>query len=182
MTRWWITGLALAALTGLSLGQAQAEEYTAELTGFEEVGGLTGPTGAILSNRTGTLNLNVFKNAIAYTLSYSGTGTPVTQAHIHFGKIHVAGGIMAFLCTNHGNGPPGTPAGPPSSGTVSGTITAASIVGPTAQNVPIGDFGAILTALETDTAYGNIHTTQFPSGEIRGQVTLANKGQHKGQQ
>jgi len=53
---------------------------------------------------------------------------------------------------------------------VTGTITAASVVGPTAQNVTPGDFAAVVAALASDTAYGNIHTKQFPAGEIRGQV------------
>jgi len=57
----------------------------------------------------------------------------VTQAHIHFGKRHVAGGIIVFLCTNLGNGPAGTPACPDSAGTVTGSITAASIIGPAAR-------------------------------------------------
>ena len=42
--------------------------------------------------------------------------------------------------------------------------------GPTAQNVTPGDFDALADALESNTAYGNIHTTKFPAGEIRGQV------------
>jgi hypothetical protein len=94
----------------------------------------------------------------------------VTQAHIHFGKIHVPGGIMVFFCTNLGNGPAGTPLCPASGGTVTGTWTAASVVGPTGQNVTPGDFSAVIDALNSNTAYANIHTTKFPAGEIRGQV------------
>jgi hypothetical protein len=93
----------------------------------------------------------------------------VTQAHIHLGKIHVPGGVMVFFCTN-GSGPPGTPACPATGGTVTGTWTAASVVGPTAQNVTAGDFSALIDALNSNTAYANIHTTKFPAGEIRGQV------------
>ena len=53
---------------------------------------------------------------------------------------------------------------------MTGTWTAASVVGPTAQNVTPGDFSAIISALNSNTAYANIHTTKFPAGEIRGQV------------
>ena len=53
--------------------------------------------------------------------------------HSH-GKVHVAGGVFVFLCTNLGNGPAGTPACP-ATGTVSGTITADSIVTVTGQNI-----------------------------------------------
>ena len=153
---------------------AQAQEFSAKLNGFEEVGPLPGPTaaetGAILSNGKGTLKLDVDDNQIAYTLTYSGLSNGVTQAHIHFGKIHVPGGVMVFFCTNLNNGPAGTPACPANAGTVTGTITATSVVGPTAQNVTAGDFNAVLQALKSNTAYANIHTSKFPAGEIRGQI------------
>jgi hypothetical protein len=44
------------------------------------------------------------------------------------------------------------------------------VVGPAAQNIPPGDFAAVVAALASNTVYGNIHTTKFPAGEIRGQV------------
>ena len=77
---------------------------------------------------------------------------------------------MVFFCTNLNNGPPGTQLCPAGGGTVTGTITGGSVVGPTAQHVTPGDFDALVAALVSDTAYGNIHTTAFPSGEIRGQI------------
>jgi hypothetical protein len=53
---------------------------------------------------------------------------------------------------------------------VSGTITAANVLPVAGQNVPAGDFAALVEALTSDTAYANIHTTNFPAGEIRGEV------------
>ena len=53
---------------------------------------------------------------------------------------------------------------------MTGTITAAGVVGPAAQNISPGDFAGVIAALASNTAYGNIHTKQFPAGEIRGQV------------
>jgi hypothetical protein len=169
-----LSGMLLASGLAALTGTAQAEDFSARLNGFEELGPLPGPTaaatGAILSNGKGRLRLDVDKSQITYRLTYSDLSTPVTQAHIHFGKIHVPGGIMVFFCTNLGNGPAGTPACPATGGTVSGTWTAASVVGPAAQNVNPGDFDAILDALNSNTAYANIHTTKFAAGEIRGQV------------
>jgi CHRD domain-containing protein len=164
--------MAVLALT-LSGAAASAEEFSARFSGFQEVGGVgAGQTGAILSDGTATLRLNLDKNAdtMTYQLTYADLSAAVTQAHIHFGKRHVGGGIIVFLCTNLGNGPAGTPACPASGGTVTGSITAASVLAIAAQNVTAGDFNALEALLKSNTAYGNIHTAKFPAGEIRGQI------------
>jgi CHRD domain len=174
MSRHLWAGTMLAAVMLFSV-PARAQEYSAKFSGFQEVGGLgQGETGAILSTGQATLKLTLDKTAqtLTYTLTYSGL-TNVLQSHIHFGKKHVAGGVMVFFCSNLGNGPAGTPACPDDTSgevTVTGTITPAGVVGPTAQNVTVGDFAAVVAALASNTAYGNIHTKQFPAGEIRGQV------------
>ena len=98
----------------------------------------------------------------------------MTQAHIHFGKKHVPGGVMVFFCSNLGNGPAGTPACP-ASGTVTGSWTAASVVAIPGQNVTAGDFDALTDALGSNTAYANIHTANFPAGEIRDQMRRNNR-------
>lgn len=155
---------------------ANATEFSTKFSGFEEVGPLPGPTaaetGAVFSPGTGTLDLDLNRNArtIAFKLTYSGLSAPVTQSHIHFGKRHVPGGVMVFFCTNLSNGPAGTQLCPAGGGTVTGMITGASVIGPTAQHITPGDFDALVAALDSDTVYGNIHTTNFPAGEIRGQV------------
>ena len=176
MSRNLFAGSMLAAVMFLLLSvPARGQEYSAKLTGFQEVGGLgAGETGAILSTGKARLKLTLDKTAqtLTYTLTYSGL-TNVLQSHIHFGKKHVAGGIMVFFCSNLGNGPAGTPACPDDTSgevNVTGTITAAGVVGPTAQNVAAGDFAGVVAALASDTAYANIHTKQFPAGEIRGQI------------
>jgi hypothetical protein len=166
-----LSGMLLSGgIAALSGSVAYAQEFGARLNGFEELGALNAETGAIRSAGKGTLSLDVDKSQITYTLTYSGLSAPVTQAHIHLGKIHVPGGVMVFFCTNGGNGPAGTPTCPASGGTVTGAWTAASVVGPAAQNVTPGDFSAVIDALNSNTAYANIHTTKFPAGEIRGQV------------
>jgi hypothetical protein len=197
--------LASAALAAVSVvlgthANADSENFSAVLSGFEEVGGLpklnpgpnqgepetlSGLTGAIFSPGKGTLQLSLDKNnqTVSYTLTYSSPATtptttpsppsltsPIAQAHIHFGKRHAPGGIMVFFCTNSG-GPAGTPSCPMTSpATVTGTWIAGSVVAVPGQNITAGDFNALIAALESDTAYGNIHTALFPSGEIRGQI------------
>src|SRR5262249_28439636 len=152
---------------------ANAAEFTAHFSGFQEIGGLgAGETGAIFSQGKGTLELDLNRNArtLAFKLTYSDLSSRVLQAHIHFGKVHVAGGVMVFFCSNLVSPPPGTQACPLDGGTVTGTITPASVVGPIPQGITPGDFDALVAALSSNTAYGNIHTERFPAGEIRGQI------------
>jgi hypothetical protein len=164
-----------------SVNYAGAQEFSARLDGFNELGELNNETGAILSDGSGTvsLQLNEKTGAIAYTLTYSNVGmTPpltgtVTQAHIHFGKSHNAGGILVYFCANITlpstfTGPT-PPACPQNSGTVKGTFTGANVQAIPGQNVSAGDFDALVDAITSKTAYANVHTTGLPAGEIRGQ-------------
>jgi len=203
MRRYKLIGAALCAgVLAVWGGRADAEEFSARLDGFQELGSLpnvtqnaqtlvvtaANPTGAVLSNGTGTLNLDLDEKALTatWTLTYSDVGTTppktgmVSQAHIHFGKSRDSGGILVFFCTNL-TPPVGPPTPPPKcpspSGTVSGTWTSADILAIAGQNVVAGDFHALVEALESNTAYANIHTTSgttpdtaFPAGEIRGQI------------
>ena len=157
--------------------RAQVQEYSAQLSGFNETGGLSGQTGAnsgaILTNGRGELSLHLDKNNLTatYQLTYSDLTSTATMAHIHFGKVHVPGDIMIWLCqTTIKPGPAGTPTCPEAGGTVTGTITASSVQAIPTQNVTAGDFNAFVAALESNTAYSNIHTVNFPTGELRGQV------------
>lgn len=169
--------LCVVALSAMWIVRADdVLKFKAKFSGFEEVGSLNAETGAILSPGTATLNLTLDKAAqtVTYTLTYSfPSTTSVLQSHIHFGKIHVPGNIMVFLCTNKGNGPSGVavPACPTFEGTVTGTITAAAVEAIPSQNIlTAGDFDALVSALTSHTAYANIHTSAFQAGEIRGQV------------
>lgn len=183
-----VSATVMAAPLMLLGANAGAEEFVGKFSGFEEVGPLPGPTaaetGAIFSSGTATVSLDLNRNAktITFKLTYAGLSAPVTQSHIHFGKRHVPGGIMVFFCTNLNNGPAGTQACPAGTATapvtVTGMFTGASVVGPKAQNITPGDFDALVAALESDTAYGNIHTTNFPAGEIRAQIREPDRDEH----
>jgi len=153
--------------------------------------------GAILAAAVTTVSASC-ACAQEFTDSNVGTTPPqtgtVSQAHIHFGKSRDSGGILVFFCTNltfSGTGP--TPqACPANSGTVSGTWTKADVQAITGQNVVAGDFNALVVALESNTAYANVHTvpppgathTAYPGGEIRGQVHQVEdqQGQNQNQQ
>lgn len=161
-----------AAMIGMLASEAIAEEFHARFSGFNEVGALNAETGAILSNGRGTLDLNLDRKAqtLAFKLTYSNLSAQVTQAHIHFGKVHVPGGVIVFFCSNLANPPAGTQTCPATGGTVTGTIMGANVIGPAAQNINPGDFDALADAIASDTAYANIHTVKFPAGEIRAEI------------
>ena len=106
-----------------------------------------------------------------YTLTYADLeGGSVLFAHIHFGARGVNGGVIAFLCG--GGGKPACPAAP---ATVTGTITAADIVGPAGQGIEAGSFDEAVRAIRAGAVYANVHTTRWGGGEIRGQVNDSNQ-------
>ena len=105
---------------------------------------------------------------MSYELTYSGlSSTPPLFAHVHFAQPNVNGAVSFFLC---GGG--GKPACPASTATpVTGTISAADVAQVTTQGlVPAGNIGAIIDEIRAGFAYANVHTTQSPGGEIRGQL------------
>jgi hypothetical protein len=73
---------------------------------------------------------------------------------------------MIFLCG--GGNQPDCPAA--TSGTITGTITAANVTGPGGQGISPGDLDSALEAVRSDLSYANMHTTMFMGGEIRGNV------------
>jgi hypothetical protein len=160
--------------TAASNHEGGGTTFKAKLTGYEEATPLSLSTSAM---GTFKATLNSAGDQLSYTLSYTGPfdtdspGGTVTQSHIHFGEPAMNGGISAFLCTNLGNGPAGAPAGPTPNGTVSGTITAAQVIGPSGQGIQPGEFGELVKALRAGAAYANVHTTTRPAGEIRGQIS-----------
>jgi hypothetical protein len=124
---------------------------------------------SISTTAKGTFSAKIDDQAgtIEYKLTYSDlVGTTVTQAHVHFANKRVNGGVSFFLC---GGGPQNLPC-PAAPGTVTGTISAADVIGPTAQGILAGEFVEIVAAIRAGLAYANVHTNTFPGGEARGQI------------
>ena len=154
----------------LFTGSALADgRVTANLRGFEEVP-------AISSFGSGSFDGDISddNSEIDYHLDYFNLGSNVTQAHIHFAQKGVNGAIVIFLCSNLGNGPAGTQACPTENGEISGTITSANVLAVAGQGIAAGQLGEILRAMRRagGVTYVNVHTVQFPGGEIRGQLVF----------
>ncbi|MBV8359477.1 MAG: CHRD domain-containing protein [Deltaproteobacteria bacterium] len=171
--KWLKPGLFIVSVLVLGLSQTVSatflpNSFGALLIGYEEVP-------AVFTGASGTVQLQINQNrtSIFYQLSYSGLSSTVTQAHIHFAARPGNGGIIVFLCDNTGHAPNRVPACP-NSGTVTGTLTAIDVNPPndpepvTAQGIPAQDFAGLLGAIEHGDAYSNVHTANFPKGEIRG--------------
>lgn len=138
----------------------------ARLTGFEEVGApvlAPNPTPA-----TGTFRASLREDGttLDYKLTWTNNLTsPVLFAHIHFAMRGVNGGVMAFLCG--GGGKPAC-----SGGMATGTITAADIRAIASQGFTANNFTDFLRSIRSGDGYANLHTVNFPGGEIRGQIQV----------
>jgi hypothetical protein len=153
-----------AILFAVSAAHGATELFSADLAGENEVPPINTAGSATFRMNVGT--------TMTFSMSFSGLSSPLAVAHLHFAPSKVNGGVMIFLCG--GDGQPACPAA--TSGTTTGTITAANVVGPTGQGISPGDLDSALEAVRAGLAYANMHTGTFPGGEIRGQVRRGDTG------
>jgi CHRD domain len=169
-----VSGVAILACVALATGlftvpvaQAATEMFSAKLLGDNEV-----PPNNTAGTATFQMQIDTTTTTITFTLTFSGLSGAPSVAHLHFAPTNVAGGVMIFLCG--GGNQPACPAA--TSGTITGTITAANVTGPTAQGIAAGDLASALEAVREGLSYANMHTANFPAGEIRGQVRRGRRG------
>lgn len=162
-----LLGAALAACaTGAALAHGDDDDRArARPSSYQEVPALS--TGASASFKA-----KLLPGEIRWELSYLGLESDALQSHIHLGQRGVNGGISVFLCTNLGNGPAGTQACPLRAGKLEGTIVPGSVIGPAAQGIAAGQFDELIRAIRAGVTYVNVHSTTFPGGEVRGQITV----------
>ena len=160
-----LMGVVAAAVAGD--GNRNVREH---LTGYEEVAAAPNPS-TISTSGTGDFRARVRSDRIEYTLTYGGLEGNVLQAHIHLGARAIAGGISVFLCRTTQTAPEGTPTCPGTTdGTVSGTLEPADVIGPAGQGIDPGEYNELLRAIRAGVTYANVHSSKFPSGEIRAQL------------
>jgi hypothetical protein len=155
--------LLLIACLGLVAGSsAQATEHSrvfiAQLSGDQEV-----PPADTRATGQATFRLSKDGTEISYKLIVANIEN-VTQAHIHLAPTGVNGPVVAWLY------PPAPPAqlipGRFNGVLAEGTITEANLVGPLAGQ----DLTDLIFAMRNGNTYVNVHTTQYPAGEVRGQI------------
>jgi hypothetical protein len=158
-----LAGLAVTSLIYAGSVGADDERHRvkANLSGFQE----TPLTLSTPGTGSFTANIDEDRQTIDYRLSFEGLEAPAIAAHIHLGARAIGGGVIAFLCSG-GN----KPACPAAGGTVTGTIAATDIIGPTAQGIAPGEFAEVVRAIRNGAVYANVHSTLRPGGEIRGQL------------
>ena len=162
----WISAVAGALVLSAGLGIAAYANHRdvqlrAELRGLNEVPPTSSPATA-----TFRATLDESAQTITFTLDYKNLVANPAAAHVHFGPTKVNGGVMFFFCG--GGGKPACPAA--TSGTITGTVVPADVVGPAAQGIAAGDFANVVRAIRTGNSYANIHSANFPGGEARGKV------------
>jgi hypothetical protein len=144
-------------------GHAGGSSFHAFLSGYQEVP-------PISTAATGTFKARLQDGVVRWRLSYRDLQGAVQQAHVHFGQEDVNGGVSAFLCSNLAGAPAGVQACPASPATITGTIAAGNVVGPTEQGIAPGELDELLAAMRAGVTYANVHSDTFPNGEIRGQI------------
>ncbi len=158
-----VGALLVASLAVASGGKKNLK--AGDLIGYEE-------NPDISTVATGSFKVTIDDDAqtLSYELSYAGLEGTVTQSHIHFGKRAINGGVTVFLCgTAASPGPVGTPTCP-ASGTVSRTVGVADILAPGTQGIEAGNFAELADAMRNGSTYANVHSSKWPTGEIRAQI------------
>ena len=164
----------LAVCIGIFVTRANADgesgrRLRATLRGFNET-----PANSTPASGSFRAIISDDETSITFELNYSDLVADSLFAHIHLGQKNVAGGVMIFFCDN--SNPPHSPRSCPArGGTVTGTVTAADVIGPDGQGIAPGEFSKVIEAIRSGVTYVNVHSVKFPPGEIRGQVRVVNR-------
>jgi hypothetical protein len=133
--------------------------FVATLNGDSEAPSSTGSGHAVV-------DYNPVMNDITYSLTFQNLGSDATMSHIHSGLPGTNGPILLWFFP-----PTLTPTPTATSGHYTGTWTPADLASQS-QNPSITTFTELLSALNSGDTYVNVHSVNFPGGEIRGQLSM----------
>jgi hypothetical protein len=130
----------VCVMIGGAVAQADIYQFNVVINGLQEV-----PANASPGVGSAIAIFNDQTGAININGTYSGLLSPVVASHLHgFSTVGVNSPVL-FNLTNTGG----------TAGTISGS-----------SSIALANVGSVLGGL----TYINIHTSQFPGGEIRGQL------------
>jgi hypothetical protein len=140
-----LLGIIIVLLSVLALASIAADggrKFTTELTGAAEVPGPGDPDGS----GTATITLNHGQGTVCWEIQVSGITLPAAAAHIHEAPVGVAGPVDVTLSA------------PDADGFASGCTS-----------VDREEIKEIIQHPEE--YYVNVHTSDFPAGALRGQLS-----------
>lgn len=163
-----VSFLGLLATIVLFSAVARADQlvFTTTLTGSQEV-----PPSGSAGIGSALVTLDTVTNLLTVNVSFAGLGSPTIASHIHCCALPGTNAMVATAVPTF----PGFPLGV-TTGTYLMTfdLTVASTYNPafiTAHGGNVaGAMAAFIAGLNSGQTYLNIHTSQFPGGEIRGQL------------
>ena len=152
----FLLGLLSAGCNDATEGQ---EHFQAQLSGSNEVP-------ARDTDASGVCAFVVSGDRVDFSITTRGLSAPVVGAHIHLGPAGANGPVrVGFISPNLAGTNTVTPFNAPDGGILIENSFGGSDV---SGGLTLAD---ILTAMRTGGAYCNIHTSNFPGGEIRGQIS-----------
>jgi hypothetical protein len=155
--------VAAALLISASPSSAQVVNMVATLTGGEETTATPGVLGIITGAvGTATVAVDATNQEIAVTLNLFNFATGTTAGHIHVSPRGVAGPVVINFPIPTGR-----------LGDLPLTFRVGTAAFAPQPAIGIATMADAIQAIVGGNAYVNIHTSQFPAGEIRGQLTLA---------
>ncbi|MCO8244251.1 MULTISPECIES: CHRD domain-containing protein [unclassified Haladaptatus] len=163
-------GVGMGAL-GTGVGSAQMSGSPSFSTG--EITGENQPKN-VKTDANGVAMFTQAGENVRYVLLVSKL-EDVTEAHIHMGRKGQSGAVVVWLYPS-----PKATNGQQFSGEfngvlASGTFDSSDLVGPL-KNEPLTQLASVI---ETGEAYVNVHTKQYPEGEIRGQISPVSNAEAK---
>jgi CHRD domain len=159
--------LGLCAVFGLGLGLSGCNDATQDMEVFEAV--LSGQSEVPVRASAGNGRVQFVSDGSTITYSVEMDDlSNLTQGHIHLAAAGVNGPVRVFLYPFVTS----TSSGPATSFSDKQVIAKGVI---TQTNILAGvTMAQLLEAMRNGGAYANFHTTQFPGGEIRGQIQRVN--------
>jgi hypothetical protein len=129
-------------------------KFTATMDGSQEVP-------PVSTEATGTAWLKLSKDGteLDYRVNVFGIDN-VTASHIHLAPVGTNGGVVATLFTSS-----------PATGTVNGQLVHGTITADDLSGALAGmELEDLIDRIDAGNAYINVHSTDYPGGEIRGQI------------